>query len=134
MEAPLLDYLFGGGLLPRARRLDLGIVPLLGVSFTESKRLQVGFGIVIALPEQAIHRVDRGLHDPLHLFVRDMGELGTSAAYFAEFARVGVFDGAVAKGDRSDFLCFDGKRRIDRRFHGSASATLHDSAEEAKIY
>jgi hypothetical protein len=120
----------GGWLLPLARRLNLGIAPLLGESLTESERLQVGFGIVIALPEQAVHRIDRGLHNPLHFFVRDMGKLGPSGAYHAGLSRVQIFDRTVAKGKCGDRLGFDSKRRIDLRFHCGASATLHHSAEE----
>jgi hypothetical protein len=59
-----------------------------------------------------------------------MGKLGPSGAYHAGLSRVQIFDRTVAKGKCGDRLGFDSKRRIDLRFHGGASATLHHSAEE----
>ncbi len=53
---------------------------------------------MLALPQQAIHRVHRGLHDLFHLFVRDVRKLDTAVADGADLSRMQVFDGTIAEG------------------------------------
>jgi hypothetical protein len=96
---------------------DLRINPLRRVTAPESQLFFVGQRIVIPQPQEPIERVDGGLHQVLHLIVRDVGDLDFAATRRARTSSMQLFDGSVTEGQSGQRFHFSRKFQIECYLH-----------------
>ena len=57
-----------------------------GVAASKCQRFVVGGAIVVSLPKEAVHCINRGLHHNFHLVVGDMGGVGNRYAAWGDLS------------------------------------------------
>lgn len=69
-----------------------------GVTAPERQLFFVGTRIVLPQPEKTIKSIDCRLHQALHLFIGDVGDLRVSAASLTRSAGMQILDGSISEG------------------------------------